>query len=254
VIATAPGGRLLAPIVVGLSALAWLTLVLWGRSPYGRYLEHQQLDGSGGALVLPVFVLGWLLMMVAMMLPTTLPLVRLFDSLTRRRPDHRRLVLLLLVGYLVIWGVFGVAVHALDAMLHALVRESAWLAEHAWLLGPLVLVVAGVYQFTPLKYHCLDRCRSPVIFITQRWRGRHELRAALRVGFDHGAFCVGCCWSLMLLMFAVGVGSLAWMFGLGAVMAIEKNVSWGRRISAPVGVALVACGVATALLASPEVT
>jgi predicted metal-binding membrane protein len=248
--ATAPGGRVLAPILVGLSALAWLTLVLWGRSPYGRYLDHQQLDGSGGALVLPVFVGGWLLMMVAMMLPTSLPLVRLFDTMTRRRPDHRRLVLLLLLGYLGVWSVFGVAIHALDATLHAFVRESSWLAEHALVFGPAVLVLAGIYQFTPLKYHCLDKCRSPLSFITQRWRGRHELRAAIRLGIEHGAFCVGCCWSLMLLMFAVGVGSLAWMFGLGAVMAIEKNVSWGRRISSPVGAVLVACGLGATLFGS----
>jgi predicted metal-binding membrane protein len=252
--ATARSGRVLAPILVGLSALAWLTLLLWGRSPSGRYLDHQQLDGSGDALVLPVFVLGWLLMMVAMMLPTSLPLVRLFDTMTQRRADHRRLVLLLLVGYLGVWSVFGVVVHALDATLHALVRESAWLAERAWLFGPAVLVLAGAYQFTPLKHHCLNECRSPLSFITERWRGRRELRTAVRLGIDHGAFCVGCCWSLMLLMFAVGVGSLAWMFGLGAVMAVEKNASWGRRLSTPVGIALVACGLAAALLGSAGVT
>ena len=102
--ATRQGGRVLAPTLLALSGLAWLTLVLWGQSPYGRYLDHQQIDGGGGALVLPVFVLAWLLMMVAMMLPTSLPLVRLFDTITRRRTDHRRLVLLLLVGYLGVWG------------------------------------------------------------------------------------------------------------------------------------------------------
>ena len=146
---------------------------------------------------------------------------------------------------------FGIAIHALDAALHALVRQSGWLAEHAWLIGPAALVLAGVYQFTPLKYHCLDKCRSPLSFITERWRGRREHRAALRLGIDHGAFCVGCCWSLMGLMFAVGVGSLGWMLGLGAVMAIEKNVSWGRHLSLPVGVVLVAWGLVTALLGAP---
>jgi predicted metal-binding membrane protein len=150
--ATRQDGRVLAPILLALSGLAWLTLVLGGQSPYGRYLDHQQIDGSGGAAELPVFVLGWLLMMVAMMLPTSLPLVRLFDTMTRRRVDHRRLVLLLLAGYLGIWSVFGIVVHALDGLLHALVRQSGWLTEHAWLIGPAVLVLAGIYQFTPLKY------------------------------------------------------------------------------------------------------
>jgi predicted metal-binding membrane protein len=243
--------RVLAPTLLALSGLAWLTLVLWGLSPYARYLDHQQLDSGGGAVVLPVFVLGWLLMMLAMMLPTSLPMVGLFSTMTRRRLDHRRLVLLLLLGYLAVWSVFGVTVHALDAVLHALVRQSDWLANHAWLIGPAVLVLAGVYQFTPLKYHCLEKCRSPFAFITERWRGRREHSAAFRLGIDHGVFCVGCCWSLMLLMFAVGIGSLGWMLGLGAVMAIEKNVSWGRRLSAPVGVVLAAGALATALLGVP---
>jgi predicted metal-binding membrane protein len=225
--------------------------VLWGRSPYGRYLEHQQIDASGGTLVLPLLVIGWVLMMVAMMLPPSVPLVRLFDTMTRRRRDHRRLVLLLLLGYLGVWSVFGVCGHALDGVLHVLVRQTDWFSAHAALIGPSVLVLAGVYQFTPLKYHCLDKCRSRFAFITERWRGRRERRAALRLGIDHGAFCVGCCWSLMLLMFAVGVGSLWWMLGLRAVMAVEKNVSWGRRLSLPVGVVLVAWGLGTALLGAP---
>jgi predicted metal-binding membrane protein len=247
--ATRQESRILAPLLLALSALAGLTLVWWGQSPYARYLDHAQLDGS--AAVLPLFVLGWLLMIVATMLPTSLPLVRLFAALTRRRADHRRLLGLLLLGYLGIWSVFGIAVHALDGALHGVVRQSAWLGDHAWLIGPMVLVVAGVYQVTPLKYHCLDKCRSPMSFVTTRWRGRREHRAAFRLGIDHGVFCIGCCWSLMLVMFAVGVGSVGWMLALGAVMALEKNLSWGRRLSLPIGVVLAASGVATALLAAP---
>ena len=247
-LATATGGRVLAPVLLALSGLAWLTLAAWGQSPYARYLDHQQLDASGGAVLLPVFAVGWLLMLVAMMLPTSLPLVRVFAALTRRRADHRRLVLLLVIGYLSIWSVFGIAVHAADAMLHTLVRGTGGLADHAWLIGPGVLMLAGIYQFSPLKYHCLERCRSPLAFITERWRGRRERRAAFRLGVAHGAYCVGCCWSLMLVMFAVGVGSLGWMLGLGGVMAIEKNMPWGRRLSTPVGVVLLGLGLATAVV------
>src|SRR5919108_3859859 len=138
-------GRVLVPVLLALSGLAWLTLVVWGQSPYARYLDHQQLDASGGTALLPLFVVGWLLMIVAMMLPTSLPLVRLFDGLTRRRADHQRLVLLLLAGYLGVWSAFGIAVHAADALLHALVRSSGWLSQHAWLIGPSVLILAGVY-------------------------------------------------------------------------------------------------------------
>ena len=101
-------------------------------------------------------------------------------------------------------------------------------------------MLAGVYQFTPLKYRCLDKCRSPLSFITEHWRGRNERVQSLWLGVHRGIFCVGCCWSLMLLMFAVGAGNIGWMLVLGMVMAIEKNMPWGRRLGKPLGVLLLA--------------
>ena len=101
-------------------------------------------------------------------------------------------------------------------------------------------MLAGIYQFTPLKYHCLDKCRSPMGFVMGHWRGNHEWRQALRLGLDHGIFCLGCCWSLMLLMFVVGTGNIGWMLVLGMAMGVEKNMPWGRRLSAPLGVVLLA--------------
>jgi predicted metal-binding membrane protein len=106
----------------------------------------------------------------------------------------------------------------------------------------VTLLVAGAYQFSPLKYHCLEKCRSPLSFALEHWRGRRERLHALWLGVHHGLFCIGCCWSLMLLMFAVGVGNLGWMLALSAVMAAEKNLPWGRRLSAPLGVALLFWG------------
>jgi predicted metal-binding membrane protein len=102
--------------------------------------------------------------------------------------------------------------------------------------------VAGAYQFSPLMYRCLDECRSPLGFILNRWQGRAERQEAFRLGVAHGLFCIGCCWSLMLIMFGIGLGSLAWMLALGAVTALEKNVSWGRRVVRPLGVVLVLAG------------
>ncbi len=99
--------------------------------------------------------------------------------------------------------------------------------------GPLVL--AGGYQFTSLKYRCLDKCRTPLGFIMRHWRGKNERSHAFALGVEHGAFCVGCRWALMFLMFAVGTGNVGWMLALGAVMAVDKNVRWGRRLSAPLG-------------------
>ena len=194
-----------------------------------------------------VFVAGWIVMIIAMMLPTSLPLVTTFRALVRKRPDRSRLVALLLVGYLGIWTLFGVTVYASDWGLHEAAERIAWLEANAWLIGAGTLALAGLYQFTPLKYKCLDKCRSPLSFIIEHWRGRDEAVQALRLGVSHGLFCLGCCWSLMLLMFAVGVGSLGWMLALGALMAVEKNVSWGRRVSKPLGVALLGWGLALAL-------
>jgi predicted metal-binding membrane protein len=110
--------------------------------------------------------------------------------------------------------------------------------------------MAGLYQVTPLKYYCLEKCRSPLHFVVTHWQGRRDRLQAFRLGVRHGLFCVGCCWSLMLLVFAVGVGNLGWMLMLGAVMALEKNLPWGRWFSALVGALLVCWGSLEAILAA----
>jgi predicted metal-binding membrane protein len=130
-------------------------------------------------------------------------------------------------------------------MVQRFAANSAWLQGRASVGGSLLLIVAGLYQFTPLKYRCLDKCRSPLSFVLGYWQGGAARASnAFRLGVHHGLFCVGCCWALMLLMFAVGTGNVVWMLMLGTVMAVEKNVSWGRRLSAPLGVLLVISGFA----------
>ena len=243
--------RLFAAVLVALIALAWLALWVWGQSPYGRFLSHHSLEAvRGNAALMLVFVAGWTLMVVAMMLPTSLPLVTLFRTLVRGRPDRARLTALLVGGYLAVWTLFGVVVYCGDFVLHGAVERSAWLGANVVpFIGAGTLLVAGLYQFTPLKYHCLDKCRSPMSFVTEHWRGSRERSRSFLLGAHHGLFCVGCCWSLMLVMFAVGLGSLGWMLALGAVMAVEKNVSWGRKISAPLGVVLLGWGLALGVAA-----
>ncbi len=238
---------------MGLIALAWIVLIAWGQTPYSRFLNHHSLgEVHGSGLLLPAFVAGWTVMIIAMMLPTTLPLLNLFQRLTARRPDRLRLLTLVIAGYLVCWVLFGVAVYSGDWVLHQGVDHSAWLADKARWLAAATLLLAGFYQFTPLKYMCLDKCRSPYSFVVEHWTGRRERRQSFLLGVHHGIFCVGCCWSLMLLMFAVGAGNIGWMLLLGTVMAIEKNMPWGRRLSAPLGLTLVAAGlVALFLVASP---
>ena len=226
---------------------AWLGLLIWGRSPYARYLNHQQLgeiNAGTGSLLLPIvlYLLGWTLMTIAMMLPTTLPLLAIFRRLTVHRQDGLRLLALVITGYLGVWIGFGIVAHVADWLLHEMVERSSWLEANAWVIGTGTVFLAGAFQFSRLKYRCLDKCRTPLSFVMEHWRGRHDRRNAFSLGIHHGIFCVGCCWALMLLMFAVGVGNLSWMLLLAAVMAAEKNTPWGAKLSAPVGAALTAWG------------
>ncbi|MBI3286290.1 MAG: DUF2182 domain-containing protein [Burkholderiales bacterium] len=245
--------RVFLPILGALVALAWLTLWLWTRSPYGRYLDHGDWTASGpaaalcralpaGDVLLPMllYAAAWILMTAAMMLPTTLPLFNVFDRLTAARPDHARLMLLLGLGYMAAWGAFGLLAHALHSAVLALLARAPALAWHGWLIGAASVALAGAFQFSRLKYRCLEKCRTPLSFVIEHWRGQGQARQAFLLGAHHGLFCVGCCWALMLLMFALGMGSLGWMLLLAAAMALEKNLPWGRRLSAPLGWALLA--------------
>src|SRR6476619_4769852 len=203
-----------------LTLIAWTSLWLWEGSPYRAFLGH-----AGGVGPLPLeailFSLGWVLMIVAMMLPSSVPLVLTFRALVGRRRGP------------------GV----LDRGIHAAVDALPWLAEHPQLIIGSSLLVAGLWQFSPIRDRCLDECRSPLGFVMNRWRGTSERRESFAMGIAHGAFCVGCCWSLMLVMFGVGVGSLVLMLALGGLTAIEKNLPSGRRLTHPAGLALVLAAV-----------
>ena len=243
-----------------LVAAAWLSLWLWGQSPYSRYLDHgawaevgvsgslcRALPGAEYTLSLTLVVAGWVIMLAAMMLPTTLPLLDMFRRLTARRADRRRLMALVITGYLAVWSIFGFAAHIADWSLALAVRQSDWLIANGWAMGAAILAIAGLYQFSALKYRCLDKCRAPFGFVIEHWRGAHEQWHALLLGVRHGVFCVGCCWALMLLMFVIGTANIGWMLALGAVMAAEKNLPMGRRLAPPIGAALLLAALWTAL-------
>jgi len=182
--------------------------------------------------------LAWVLMIAAMMLPTTYPLLSMVRRVTAGRPDTGRLLALVVGGFFAAWLGFGLLAHGADAALRRGAGQSAWFVANGWMVGAAVLAGAGLFQWSSLKYRCLDRCRTPFGFVNARWHGRSPPREALRIGLDHGLFCVGCCWALMATMFVVGVGNLGWMLALAAVMAAEKNLPWGRRLATPVGIGL----------------
>jgi predicted metal-binding membrane protein len=243
--------RLFLSLIGGLIVLSWVSLWLWRESPQGRFLGHDAVAGvepfgGGYFTLLALFVAGWTLMTVAMMLPTSLPLVAFFRSLVRKRSDHVMLVALLVLGYVLVWAAFAGLAHMGDVSIHLAFERVGWLHQNAWVIAASTFALAGAYQFSTLKYRCLEKCRSPVAFVMQNWSGQ-ERWDSLRLGVRHGIFCLGCCWALMLLMFAVGVGSFGWMLVLAAVMATEKNMPWGRRLSAPLGIVLIGAGVALAV-------
>jgi predicted metal-binding membrane protein len=253
--ARAPERRLPLALVGVLSLAAWGVLAAWSASPYARYLDHGGWDRAGalavlcrsvpqGEIVIPVLVyaLAWLVMITAMMLPTTLPLLSIFNRVTASRADAGGLMARVVAGYAVAWLGFGLLAHGLDSVLHLIAGNLEWLVARSELVGAAVLVGAGAFQFSALKYRCLERCRTPFAFINERWHGRRPSREAFRIGFDHGVFCVGCCWALMLVMFVVGMGNLGWMLLLAAAMAAEKNLPWGRRLRTPIGLGLIAWG------------
>lgn len=227
-------------VLMALVLAAWLVMGLWGASPAADWLHHREI---GETTVFPVFrlavfVAAWMVMTVAMMLPGSLPLINLFRKAVASRPDHGTLLVQLCAGYLSVWAAFGVAAFIGDLVLHEAVERIALLEAISAAIPALVLLAAGVYQFTSLKEKCLSQCRSPYAFLVGHWHGRHRAQA-WQLGVSHGVFCVGCCWTLMLLMFVVGVAHLGWMLALGAVMAAERAMPWGRHVTRPVGAALV---------------
>jgi predicted metal-binding membrane protein len=221
-----------------LAGAAWIALSASGP---GVWSHPHGAGGHGGAVSFLSFFTSWTIMTVAMMLPTSLPVLATLHTFASRRADRWLLVSLATAGYLGTWAVFGMIAYigvALCSWLYAIFSLQAYASAGP----PLLLLVAGGFQFTSLKYRCLEKCRSPFSVVLAHWQGHHERLQCLRLGVSHGIYCVGCCWALMLLMFALGAASLVWMLVIAIVMATEKNLPWGRRLRVPLGVILLAWG------------
>lgn len=242
-VGVSPPRSLVLPVLGGIVMLAWITLWWLEQSPYGWLFHRHGGGGHGqtlGWLYAGAFLLGWLLMTVAMMLPTTVPLVRLFRRMIAQRAHAPFLVVLLLAGYLTAWLAFGAVALGLLWVVDQTLANA--ILPQAWVWGAGLFLLAGAFQFSPLKYACLDKCRTPLGFLLSHWHGRNRRSESFNVGWSHGIFCVGCCWALMMLMFAVGTASLGWMLLLALIMAVEKNAPWGRRMVRPLGVILLVVG------------
>src|SRR5579863_721742 len=218
-------------------AAAWV-VCLWAElSGYAGHLHHHALYESGRPYWVSALVVlaAWLVMTAAMMLPSSLGFIRYYAATAARAPDFPVALTLFLSAYFALWSAFALAAFLGDMQLHRFVDASPWLAAHSPLIPSATLALAAIYQFTPLKDACLKACRHPGIYLMRHYR-RGALNG-LRLGLGHALYCLGCCWALMLVMFAAGVAHLAWMGVLAAIMFVEKATPAGNRIVVPVGAA-----------------
>jgi predicted metal-binding membrane protein len=235
-------GALMA--AVGLvTAAAWLVLGSADASVHGILHLHTRPDLAAPFHLSSIllFIVAWTGMSVAMMLPTSLPVLAVLHTFARERADRWTLIALAAMGYLAAWIAVGVVLGPVMLGVQKGAMSSLHAASVDRVMMPAFLLVAGLFQFSALKYRCLEKCRSPLNFVLSHWRGQQQQWHAFRLGWASGVFCVGCCWALMLLMLVSSAQHLALMLVLGLVMAVEKNVRWGRRLSAPLGVALIVC-------------
>ena len=239
--------RLVAALALGiLVAAAWLVLLRMRAAMMPGMMPGMAMPAAH-PWALPdvaLLFLMWVVMMAAMMLPSAAPMILLFSSVNRRRGERASPMVptsLFVAGYLLVWAGFSAAAALAQTALHEAALLSPAMATTTPLLGGLLLILAGVYQWMPLKQACLGTCRSPLGFLSSEWReGR---RGALVMGLRHGLFCLGCCWALMVLLFVAGVMNLAWIAALAGLVLVEKIVPGGGWIGRAGGVALVAAGV-----------
>jgi predicted metal-binding membrane protein len=197
-----------------------------------------------------VFVAIWTVMMAAMMLPAAAPMIMIFASAPARRGQAAFVPTWIFVaGYLLVWLMAGVIVYVIIEIATETANHLGSVEKGAWApiaLG-IILIMAGVYQFTPIKRVCLRHCRSPFAFVAMHWRdGR---LGAVQMGVVHGIFCLGCCWALFAVLVAAGTMSLAWMLALTLVVFAEKVLPMARFISPAIGIALVILGLALSVSA-----
>jgi predicted metal-binding membrane protein len=185
----------------------------------------------------------WWTMMMAMMLPSAAPMILLFAMINRKQREKGAPHLptgIFVAGYILVWGVFSLVAVAAQWSLERTGLLSTVMASTSVILGAGLLIAAGIYQLTPLKHACLRHCRSPLFFITHHWRPGDL--GALRMGVEHGAFCTGCCWFLMALLFYGGIMNLFWIVGLAVFVLLEKTIPAGHWLGRITGVLLIVWG------------
>ena len=243
---------LLVAALVAVTALSWL--YLWRLAVAMEGMAAPETGGVAGLVTCLVarpwtasgvalsFVMWWV-MMIGMMLPGAAPMVLTFATINQRRRERGQpfaATAVFAAGYLAAWGGFGLVAALVQAGLEQAALTSPAIATSSRLIGGGLFVAAGLYQFAPVKDACLEKCRSPLDFVLNHWRDGRA--GALVMGLEHGAFCIGCCWMVMLLMFAGGVMNLLWAVALTIFVLVEKLLPGGLRFARLGGVLMTLFG------------
>jgi predicted metal-binding membrane protein len=232
--------------VILLSGSGLITAVSWW------YMIRMAAGHHHAAMDLTTLFVMWTVMMVAMMLPSTLPFVFAFSAEQRLRRARRAPVVpsaIFVAGCFTLWTAFSAVCALLQQFLHSEALLSPAMAATSSVLAGALLIAAGAYQWTPLKDACLRHCRSPFTLLLSGWRD--GATGAFRMGASHGLFCIGCCWMLMLLPFAAGVMNLLWMAGLTVFLMVEKAAPGGDWIGRACGAVLALAGAYVLLTGVP---
>jgi predicted metal-binding membrane protein len=236
--------------LTAIALLAWSYMVYEASAMYhtgvchcaGMKMSGPDTEPWSTATLLPLFIM-WAEMMVAMMIPSAAPMILTFAMVQRKRREQERPFVptgMFLLGYLMVWTGFSAVAAFAQWILHARALLSPMMVSTSPVLGGVLLIVAGLFQWTPFKNVCLTHCRSPLSFLMTDWReGRW---GALVMGLKHGAFCTGCCWFLMALLFVAGVMNVWWIAILTVFVLLEKVAPQGLSVGKVAGVFLAGWG------------
>ncbi len=236
-----PSARSRAPVIWPwvLVIAAWTVVLLATLTKQTSLINHNYLltqSHLSWFAALVVFLASWQVMTVAMMLPSSMPIVSVMVHASQRRRHPWATQAAFLAGNAFVWTVFALAAFLVDTLVHWLVNNWFWLYMHSWLIGAVIFAIAGGFQFSPLKEHCLKQCRSPLSFFMRYYR--QGVGAAWHLGLLHGIFNLGSCWALMLVMFGIGQGNIVWMAVLTGLVLVEMTYPGGQRLSPLLGIAL----------------
>ena len=234
--------------LIALAGIAFVVLLAWAYLLAGAGIDMSMAGMEMDPMpwspdhALVVFIMWWV-MMIAMMVPSATPTILLFSTIKRKQEPSANASIeayIFLLGYLVVWAAFSMAA----VLVQWVLEQSRWMsmemASSSAILGGTILLAAGLYQFTPLKATCLRLCQSPVLFLSEHWRPGNL--GALSMGLRHGAYCVGCCWFLMALLFVSGIMNLVWIVGIALYVAFEKLLPLNQRLSKAAGLVLLVSG------------